>query len=50
MQDRRIDRDPGFDQGALTFIGLEHLAGEGPEVVDGGLQAGVTFRTNAFAR
>ena len=43
MQRRRIDGDAGFDQRALAVVGLEHLAGKSPKIVDGGLRAGMGY-------
>ena len=41
MQRPRIDRHPGVDQAALAGVGIEHLAGERPELHQSGGQAGV---------
>src|ERR1700737_2492400 len=38
-----INRDAGIDQGPLAVVNFEHLAGKRPEIVDGGLRAGVAF-------
>src|SRR5262245_30678459 len=43
LQAGRIDRDAGIDKRALAVIDRKHLAGEGPEIIDRGLRAGVAL-------
>src|ERR1700683_3269461 len=42
-QARGIDGDAAIDQRALAVVVTEHLAGKGPEIVDGGLRTGMAF-------
>ena len=43
LQAGGIDRDPASIRRALGIIDREHLAGEGPEIVDCGLRAAVAL-------
>src|ERR1700739_2502801 len=44
VQRSGIDRDATLDQSALAVVGLEHLAGIGPEVVDRCPSTAMAFR------
>src|SRR5215475_181475 len=43
LQAGRIDRDTRVDQRAFGVVHREHLAGEGPEIVDRSLRAGMAL-------